>query len=122
MRISDWSSDVCSSDLGVAAAGRDSTLDRRRWRRAVIEAAPPAPPVDIPYGFARVHGVVIAADGEGRWLATLREGADPAVLIEVKRYLAAPLRVTTAGVPDFDRLLSDHYEIGRASCRGRVGH
>ena len=55
-------------------------------------AAPPPAPVDIPYGFARSHGVVIAQDGEGRWLATLREGSDPAVLIEVKRYLAAPIR------------------------------
>jgi len=33
------------------------------------------------------------------------------VLIEVKRYLAAPLRVVTASVADFDRLLSDHYAV-----------
>ena len=43
-------------------------------------AAPPAAPVDIPYAFARAHGVVIAEDEGGRWLATLREGSDPAVL------------------------------------------
>src|SRR3546814_16339732 len=106
MLISDWSSDVCSSDPhhdpGAAGAGRHPTLDRSRWRAAVSDAEPAAPPsavpVDIPYGFARAHGVVIAPDGEGGWLATLREGADPAVLIEVKRYLA---------------------EIGRAACRER---
>lgn len=77
---------------------------------AVPAAAPQTLPVDIPYSFARGHGVVIAPDGEG-WLATLREGSDPAVLIEVKRYLAAPLRVVTASVADFDRLLSDHYAV-----------
>src|SRR3546814_19791175 len=71
MRISDWSSDVCSSDLGV----------------------------------------VIAPGDNGIWLATLREGSDPAVLIEVKRYLAQPLRVATAGAADFDRLMSDHYAV-----------
>ena len=46
------------------------------------------PVVDIPYAFAREHGVVIAPDKGDSWLATLREGSDPAVLIEVKRYLA----------------------------------
>ena len=44
-----------------------------------------AAPVDIPYGFARAHGVVIAPGEGGAWLATLRDDADPAVLIEVKR-------------------------------------
>ena len=67
-----------------------------------IEPAAPSPaPVDIPYGFARTHGVVIAQGEGGAWLATLREGADPAVLIEVKRYLSQPLRVATASVADF---------------------
>src|SRR3546814_3216022 len=75
MRISDWSSDVCSSDLGV----------------------------------------VIAPGDNGIWLATLRECSDPAVLIEVKRYLAQPLRVATAGAADFDRLLSDHYAVDSSS-------
>ncbi|MDK2762213.1 MAG: Flp pilus assembly complex ATPase component TadA, partial [Sphingopyxis sp.] len=76
------------------------------------QAAAPLPaPVDIPYGFARAHGVVIARDEDGRWLATLREDGDPAVLIEVKRYLAQPLRVVTANAADFDRLLSDHYAV-----------
>src|SRR3546814_16173741 len=43
MRISDWSSDVCSSDLGCIAVGhaRDAA-DRRGADRAVAEAAGPA--------------------------------------------------------------------------------
>ena len=80
-------------------------------------------PVDIPYGFARQHGVVIAPGEGDAWLATLREDADPAVLIEVKRYLAQPLRVATASVADFDRLLSDHYAVdsSAAAMAGSVG-
>src|SRR3546814_1769261 len=35
MRISDWSSDVCSSDLAVAAAGRGRGAQRRRRAAAV---------------------------------------------------------------------------------------
>src|SRR3546814_18887561 len=37
MRISDWSSDVCSSDLrlGAALQDRDTTALLRRWRRGV---------------------------------------------------------------------------------------
>src|SRR3546814_7952433 len=31
MRISDWSSDVCSSDLGEAASQLDRPEDARRW-------------------------------------------------------------------------------------------
>src|SRR3546814_8908313 len=49
------------------------------------------------------------------WVATLREGSGPAVLIEVKRYLAQPLRVATAGGADFCRLLSDHYAVDSSS-------
>src|SRR3546814_13355038 len=116
MLISDWSSDVCSSDPhhdpGAAGAGRHPTLDRSRWRAAVSDAGPAAPPsavpVDIPYGFARAHGVVIAPHGEGGWLAKLRDGADPPLLLEVKRYPDSPMRLATDKAADFDRLLSDH--------------
>src|SRR5690606_9593549 len=104
---------------GGAAAGRHPAVGRRGGRAAVSDGDPavphPAAPVDIPYGFARAHGVVIAPDGDGRWIATLREGSDAAVLIEVKRYLAQPLRVASASAPDFDRLLSDHYAVDATS-------
>src|SRR3546814_9747426 len=34
MRISDWSSDVCSSDLSAAPSGRNRCRNSARWRRA----------------------------------------------------------------------------------------
>src|SRR3546814_4225995 len=43
---------------------------------------------DIPYAFARKHGVVmLAGDGERLEIA-VREGSDPRVLLEVRRHLA----------------------------------
>src|SRR3546814_3210515 len=44
MRISDWSSDVCSSDLGLARP--PGARDRRTRDRQGIDRRAPAPPVD----------------------------------------------------------------------------
>jgi general secretion pathway protein E len=66
-------------------------------------------PVDISYGYARAHGVAIASDGAGGWLTHFRKGADPAVLIEVKRHLAEPLRLSVLEEAEFNQLLSVHY-------------
>ena len=44
-------------------------------------AAPPPAPVDIPYGFARAHGVVIAQGEGAAWrdaVRTVFPGGDPA--------------------------------------------
>src|SRR3546814_12563160 len=81
MRISDWSSDVCSSDL------------------------------DIPYAFARKHGVVmLAGDGERLEIA-VREGSDPRVLLEVRRLLARSFDVRFVDPAQFDRHSSEHYAM-----------
>src|SRR3546814_5249422 len=39
MRISDWSSDVCSSDLAVVRSSRDRWGLRRAFHRAAVEIA-----------------------------------------------------------------------------------
>src|SRR3546814_15014256 len=56
MRISDWSSDVCSSDLdvGVAARAAGDTLDRRR------RVVPTQPPALAAHRRAQGHPVAIA--------------------------------------------------------------
>lgn len=66
------------------------------------------PPI-IPYPFARTHGVAITRLADGNWLATLREGSDPGVLIEVRRYLGQSFTLQMADAREFDRLLSDQY-------------
>ncbi len=67
------------------------------------------PVVTIPYAFARKFGVVLQPGKEGRLSVALREGADPQVLLEVRRHLAKSFDVTFADAQAFDRLLSDHY-------------
>jgi general secretion pathway protein E len=67
--------------------------------------------LDIPYVFARRHGVIVTGEGEDSWTIAFREGADPAALVEVKRYLARPIAVEVTAAAEFDRLLSDHYAL-----------
>src|SRR3546814_21083036 len=103
MRISDWSSDVCSSDLqGSDAVGEGAQEDHR-------------------YPFAgqpnaRVRVGVVPADGSGaaapRWLDL------DATDIGEDRYVA---RVTwVADGMLVVQLQSRDQKIGRASCRERV--
>ncbi|QHL91881.1 type II secretion system protein GspE [Sphingomonas changnyeongensis] len=74
--------------------------------------APAALPIAIPYGFARRHGVILMAGSGDRLSVALREGADPAILLEVRRHLAQGFDVAFVAPDAFDRLLSDHYALG----------
>ncbi len=64
----------------------------------------------ISYSFARRHGVVLSAQGE-RPVASLCEGADPAILIEVKRHVQGDLGVERVSEAAFDQLLSSTYAM-----------
>ena len=64
----------------------------------------------ISYSFARKHGVVLRLDGD-RPVASLREGADPAILIEVKRHLDGAMGVEKVSEAAFDQLLSTTYAM-----------
>ncbi|MEM1132484.1 MAG: type II secretion system ATPase GspE [Pseudomonadota bacterium] len=75
------------------------------------DAASGKPVVDIPYAFAKKHGIVIVGEQDGRIQIALRENADPLVLIEVRRYLARPFDVEFAPKAEFDRYLSDRYAM-----------
>ncbi len=75
---------------------------------------PPAPapadsPVDIPYGYARDHGVLLARTDGSRVMVAMREDADPVALLEVRRYLSMPFDVEAVDAPAFAKLLADHY-------------
>src|SRR3546814_15231512 len=92
MRISDWSSDVCSSDLGGEAIFQD--LDFRRYRENVPSVAITANPVvnfDPPSDQPQQ-----AIIGETQWGAV---------------YLQDQVSMLEGG----------RLKIGRASCRERVG-
>src|SRR3546814_5492966 len=76
MRISDWSSDVCSSDLGVLE-GRENTSGRCIGLRADMDALPILETGE--HGYASTnHGVMHACGHDGH----------TTVLLGAARYLA----------------------------------
>ena len=79
--------------------------------------------VTIPYAFARRHGVVVDhSDADSHFAVAMREGADPKVLIELRRYLGRPFDVDFVEATAFDRLLSDNYAMdGQANALAAVG-
>lgn len=79
---------------------------------APLAPLPPQRAVDIPYAFARQHGVVLIGQGEdGRAKAAFREGGDPVALLEVRRHLAVSFDVEFVDTAAFDRHLSNHYAM-----------
>src|SRR3546814_7879615 len=95
MRISDWSSDVCSSDLRFGHAVGDAVLVEvaRRLRSCVRE----------PDTVARLGGDEFAV---------LFEDATPVQVVEVWERMLAALQETME--------IAGHQQIGRATCRERV--
>jgi general secretion pathway protein E len=75
----------------------------------------------IPYGFARKHGVVLRESENGKPSVALREGGDPRVLLEIKRWLGRPFDVSIADAGAFDRLLSDAYKMDGAAAAIALG-
>ena len=67
-------------------------------------------PATIPYAFARRFGVVLEPGAEHRTIA-MREGADPKVLLELRRHLGQPFDVGFVTPTEFDRLLSEAYAM-----------
>jgi general secretion pathway protein E len=88
---------------------------------APADAPEAAPLVRIPYAFARRHGLVPAAEADGRLDVAMREGADPKALIELRRYLARPFGIYEVDGPAFDRLLSDLYPSGTEAAADAAG-
>jgi general secretion pathway protein E len=78
-------------------------------------------PVRIPYAFARRHGVALTGEADGRLEVAMREGADPAALIELRRYLARPFELSFAPREQFDRLLSDLYAAATDAAADAAG-
>ncbi len=71
--------------------------------------------LDIPYAFARRHGVLIVpSDGE-ELVVALREEADPVVLVEVRRHLGRAFRVERADRKAFDDHLQSRYGLDQSA-------
>src|SRR3546814_6223373 len=90
MRISDWSSDVCSSDLGGQAAARDVVFDQQEMPRPAPHAVvAQALEVDAVAGSQAEPGNVL---GVGEQHAALAEHAAVAVVQDVDRGVVLVVR------------------------------
>ena len=76
-----------------------------------LDLIAPSPLLTIPYSFARKFGVVVNAGANDHDAVSLRAGADPRVLIEVKRHLVRPFSVELVSAERFDDLLSTSYAM-----------
>ena len=87
------------------------------------EGSSDLPQITIPYAFARKFGVVVDhTDTDSHLTIAMRAGADPKVLLELRRYLARPFDVTFVEQVAFDRLLSNVYAMdGQANALAAVG-
>ena len=74
--------------------GSQGTLERQgatgAETGAPVTVAQITPLLDLPYAFAKAHGLVLRHESNARLIVAMREGADPLLLLEVRRYLAMP--------------------------------
>src|SRR3546814_15955118 len=113
MRISDWSSDVCSSDLEPYPARNVARCVATRIGRGG-EPGKPRPP--------GLNKFVVEFDGDA--MRNLPKGSKPEPVIatsrgELSSMFAEPVPPTERWRMQFDLTVP---AIGRASCRERVGH
>lgn len=93
------------------AKGSEGGDDDKAGSKSGQTPSPTPPLLDIPYAFARDHGVLLSeTDGE-RLTVAMREGGDPVALLEVRRYLAMPFDVDLVDDEAFEKLLSGHYAM-----------
>ncbi len=103
-----------TSLLGEPALAEVAVVER--------ESIPVSAILDIPYAFAKANGVVMVPREDDGVTIALREGSDPAVLIEVRRHLARSFEVTRVSGQEFDRYLQARYAIDRAAgLAGTIG-
>jgi general secretion pathway protein E len=86
-----------------------------------LESERSRPCSNLPYAFAKRHGVTLVAEANGLAQVALREGADPRALIEVRRVLGRPLKVEPASPEQFDRLLSETYAMDERAAADAAG-
>jgi general secretion pathway protein E len=84
-------------------------------------AAPPTPADKrVSFAFAKRHGVLVGAVTDGVAHCTVRGGASPQALAEVRRFLRLPLRIERVDEATFDKVLQQAYETG-ANAMDAVG-
>src|SRR3546814_1664346 len=125
MRISDWSSDVCSSDLAVPDAGRSSRRTAVAWPgvRPRLRDRLPAPFRADPQGAAAaaLWGLFSAGAADDAMTAVPQDGRD-AVGEGLERYLRFLAGLTPESLDGLDGLVCDdvHFRDPFRDVRGRA--
>src|SRR3546814_15338032 len=129
MRISDWSSDVCSSDLRKGALALFHQMQHRPPRRPRTEAGKPGELLDKRFDFGGGHGVVVVGVQAARNIRHCEERSDEAI----SRHLPCassqpppkplPMRIAFMGTPPFAvPTRSEERRVGKecvSTCRSR---
>ena len=73
------------------------------------------PAGEVPFAFAKRHGVVVREVRQGTALCALRSDASAAAVAELRRVVRLPLQLERVADDEFDRLLRLAYEGGGGS-------
>ena len=73
-------------------------------------ATPLKPYTDLPYSFAKRHGVLLEANGEGQLEMVQRKGITMMAIAEARRKAGQKVVVKSVDDDEFDALLTRHYE------------
>jgi len=79
---------------------------------AVMDGPRTGPLPRLPFAFAKRHGVLVRAVIEGKAHVVYRDGASPAAVAELKRFVGVPIVIERATPTAFDELLGKAYEGG----------
>jgi len=83
-------------------------------------AAPTANP-RLPFAFARRHGLLVRAQGNGVAECLYRTPVAATAVAEVRRHLRVPMVYTAVAPEEFDQLLQTTYEAGNESMQAVEG-
>ena len=65
---------------------------------------------NLPFSFAKRHGILIQGCHDGQLQAVCREDVSPTSLLEVQRHFSQPLQLRKIDAAEFDQLLQQAYE------------
>jgi len=75
----------------------------------------------IPFSFARRHGVLLTGLEEDSAHIACRDGIEPQVLTELRRYLGRPIKLERLGREGFEKTLQAQYESGSRESMEEMG-
>lgn len=77
---------------------------------ATNEAVTETPVIELPYSFAKRHGVILQQDNNQQYHVLHRSGISPQAIVEIQRQIQADIPFQQVDAETFDRLLAAHYD------------